>query len=170
MKKIITMCMVLLLVGVLLAGMTTAALAAEGDELPTVTAPPATEAPEDPIITAMPDEPLTPEDADATDTPENAGPADDADPATGGISGIEVATVPVLVMFCFGLGQCVKPTNLDNKWIPTIMIPTGAILGFLAFHVMPDFPAHDPITAIGVGVSSGLAATGIHQVYKQLRR
>ena len=169
MKKIITMCMVLLLVGVLLTGVTAAALAAEGDELPTVTAPPATEAPEEPILTAMPDKPMTPEDADATDTPENTGPADDADPDTGGISGYEVATVPVLVIICLGLGQCVKPTKLDNKWIPALMIPTGAVLGFLAFHVMPDFPANDRITAIGIGVSSGLAATGIHQVYKQLR-
>ena len=99
-------------------------------------------------------------------------PEQDPEPAGdtgGGMSAFEVATVPVLVIICFGVGQCIKPCNLDNKWIPAIMVPVGAILGFLAFHVMPDFPAGDPVTAVGVGVASGLAATGIHQVYKQLK-
>lgn len=118
------------------------------------------------------------EEADPTDTPavqDTAEPApvtpapEPVDPDAGGISGVEVATVPVLVIICFGVGQIIKPCNLDNKWIPAIMVPVGAILGFLAFHVMPDFPASDPISAVGVGVASGLAATGVHQIYKQLK-
>ena len=35
-------------------------------------------------------------------------------------------------------------------------------------YIMPDFPAGDIITAIAVGIVSGLAATGAHQIYKQL--
>jgi len=33
---------------------------------------------------------------------------------------------------------------------------------------MPDYPAQDYITAVAVGIVSGLAATGVNQVYKQL--
>ena len=33
---------------------------------------------------------------------------------------------------------------------------------------IPDFPATDYITAIAVGIVSGLAATGIDQAVKQL--
>jgi hypothetical protein len=34
--------------------------------------------------------------------------------------------------------------------------------------VIPDFPATDYLTAIAVGIVSGFAATGVHQVYRQL--
>ncbi|MCR5012235.1 MAG: phage holin family protein, partial [Lachnospiraceae bacterium] len=46
----------------------------------------------------------------------------------------------------------------------------GAILGAVAFLIgMPDFPAADIITAIAVGIVSGLAATGVDQAIKQLK-
>ena len=35
---------------------------------------------------------------------------------------------------------------------------------------VPDFPADDYITAVAVGIVSGLAATGANQVYKQLSK
>ncbi len=145
MKKILCTILALLMCGAILATVGVAVWASPEDAGPTDT--PATEATAEPV-------PITPTPA----------PNDDA----GGISGFEVATVPVLVIICFGVGQCIKPCNLDNKWIPTLMIPTGAILGFIAYHVMPEFPASDPITAAGVGVASGLAATGVHQIYKQM--
>ena len=40
----------------------------------------------------------------------------------------------------------------------------------LGLFMMPDFPATDYITALAVGIVSGLAATGINQVYKQLSK
>ena len=45
---------------------------------------------------------------------------------------------------------------------------TGGILGVVGMYGMPDFPAHDYLTAIAVGIVSGLAATGVNQVAKQL--
>lgn len=33
---------------------------------------------------------------------------------------------------------------------------------------VPDFPAADPLTALAVGIVSGLAATGADQVIKQI--
>ena len=35
---------------------------------------------------------------------------------------------------------------------------------------MPDFPAQDILTALAVGIVSGLAATGANQVGKQLKK
>ena len=45
------------------------------------------------------------------------------------------------------------------------------LLGLAALYVgMPDFPATDPITAAAVGVAAGLAATGLDQAVKQLKK
>ena len=46
----------------------------------------------------------------------------------------------------------------------------GGVIGALAlaFH-MPDFPAEDYFTAVAVGIMSGLTATGVNQVFKQMK-
>lgn len=45
------------------------------------------------------------------------------------------------------------------------------ILGIVAMYIgVPDFPATDPLTAAAVGGASGLAATGMDQVVKQLKQ
>ena len=62
----------------------------------------------------------------------------------------------------------VKATNLDNKWLPVICGVLGGILGVVGLYWIPEYPAQDIITAIAVGIMSGLAATGVNQVYKQL--
>lgn len=64
--------------------------------------------------------------------------------------------------------MAVKATSLDNKWIPVICGVLGAVLGIVGMFAMPDYPANDYITAVAVGIVSGLAATGGNQVYKQL--
>ena len=43
------------------------------------------------------------------------------------------------------------------------------VLGLVGLYLgLPDFPAADPVTALAVGIVSGLAATGANQVFKQL--
>ncbi|MEA5143144.1 MAG: phage holin family protein [Oscillibacter sp.] len=80
-----------------------------------------------------------------------------------------IASVAAITVLCYLIGQIVKATGIDNKWIPCIAGVVGAILGAVALRCgMPDFPATDYITAIAVGVVSGLAAVGINQVAKQL--
>lgn len=81
-----------------------------------------------------------------------------------------IATVAAIVLIAYFIGQIVKTTSIDDKWIPVICGVSGVILGILAFYLhMPDMPADDPITAAAIGLASGLAATGFNQVYKQLR-
>lgn len=80
-----------------------------------------------------------------------------------GITGIAAITV-----VCYLAAQGIKATKLDNKWLPVICGVLGGILGVVGMFIMPDFPAEDAISAIAVGIVSGLAATGANQIYKQL--
>ena len=80
-----------------------------------------------------------------------------------------IAGVAAITVIAYLIGSAVKATTLDNRWIPSICGTVGGILGVLAIHIMPDFPATDYITAVAVGIVSGLAATGADQIYKQLK-
>lgn len=85
---------------------------------------------------------------------------------TFGITGVAAIT-----LICYLIGIAAKNIKgLDDKWIPTICGVLGAALGIPAMMIMPDFPATDYITAVAVGIASGLAATGVNQVIKQLTK
>ena len=68
-----------------------------------------------------------------------------------------------ITVICYLVAQILKATSLDNKWLPGVCGLLGAL------YLMPDFPAQDILTAVAVGIVSGLAATGANQVVKQLR-
>lgn len=81
-----------------------------------------------------------------------------------------IAAVAAITVIAYLIGQGIKASGLDNKWIPVLCGLLGVVLGLTALIIgMPDFPAHDPITAAAVGAVSGLAATGANQVYKQIK-
>ena len=84
------------------------------------------------------------------------------------ISSLGITGVAAITVICLLIGQGVKASGLDNKWIPIICGVCGCALGILAMFIIPDFPAGDYITAAAVGIVSGLAATGINQAAKQL--
>ena len=79
-----------------------------------------------------------------------------------------IAGVAAITVIAYLIGSAVKATSLDNRWIPSICGTVGGILGVLAMRIMPDFPATDYITAVAVGIVSGLAATGVNRIGKQL--
>ncbi len=80
-----------------------------------------------------------------------------------------LTTCVAIVVIAYLIGIAVKNIEaINDKWIPVICGVVGAPLGVLALHIVPDFPATDYLTAIAVGIVSGLAATGINQVFKQL--
>ena len=79
-----------------------------------------------------------------------------------------IASVAGITVICYLAAQAVKATNLDNKWLPVICGVHGGNLGVVGLYWIPEYPAQDIITAIAVGIMSGLAATGVNQVYKQL--
>ena len=84
------------------------------------------------------------------------------------ISSLCIAGVAVITVICYLIGQAVKATAIENKWIPIIVGASGGVLGVVGMMVMADFPATDYLTAIAVGIVSGLAAVGVNQIGKQM--
>lgn len=70
--------------------------------------------------------------------------------------------VPIILVACLIVGYIVQKwiKDVDNKWIPTIVTVLGAVLGIIinGFGI-------EPIVA---GAVTGLASTGLHQLFKQL--
>lgn len=81
-----------------------------------------------------------------------------------------IVGVAAITVICMLVAQLIKATKLDNKWLPVICGVVGGILGVVGMFTMPDFPGHDALTSVAIGIVSGLAATGAHQVYKQLSK
>ena len=70
--------------------------------------------------------------------------------------------MPVVLAACLVLGFILKrwcPT--DNKWIPTILVVVGAVLGCVVNGGIS-------LESIVAGMVTGLASTGLHQAFKQL--
>lgn len=79
-----------------------------------------------------------------------------------------ITGVAAIVVICYLLAEAIKATKLDNKWLPVLCGVFGGALGVVAMYIMPEYPASDYITAVAVGIVSGLAATGVNQIGKQL--
>lgn len=81
-----------------------------------------------------------------------------------------IAGVAVITVICYLIGEGVKASGVENKWIPIIVGTCGGALGVAGMLLMADFPAQDYLTAVAVGIVSGLAATGVNQISKQLNQ
>lgn len=82
-----------------------------------------------------------------------------------------IASVAAITVIAYLVGMAAKDvTIVEDKWIPVVVGVTGMILGVVGLYVMPDFPAKDVINAAAIGIVSGLAATGINQIGKQLQK
>ena len=86
----------------------------------------------------------------------------------------EFATIPAVAAICYFVGYCVKQRinkqNVD-RFTPVITGTLGAMLASVIFKVYPDMiAANDYFTAIAIGIASGFAATGVNQIYKQLKK
>ena len=72
--------------------------------------------------------------------------------------------VPVIVVACLIVGHVIKVTPLFNKvanaYIPLIVAALGAILGGVMTGV--------GVESIVYGAVSGLASTGLHQMFSKL--
>lgn len=82
-----------------------------------------------------------------------------------------LGTCVAIVAICYVVGMaCKAAQRIPDEWIPVIMAVVGGVLGAVGMNIMPDFPAADYINAVAVGAVSGLAATGVNQVYKQTKK
>ena len=88
-----------------------------------------------------------------------------------GIANVGIASVAAITVICYLVGLIVQASGLTDKYIPICCGVAGAVLGLAGLYLgLPDFPAADPVTALAVGIVSGLAATGINQMAKQLSK
>lgn len=70
--------------------------------------------------------------------------------------------IPIVLAACLVVGFILKKwCPADNKWIPTVLVILGAVLGCVA-------SAEVSLESIVAGAVTGLASTGLHQVFKQL--
>lgn len=82
-----------------------------------------------------------------------------------------VGTVMAIVVITYLVGLGAKSISaIKDETIPVIVGVCGGILGVVGMSVMPDFPAHDILNAIAIGIVSGLASTGVNQVWKQAKK
>lgn len=81
-----------------------------------------------------------------------------------------IASVAAITVICYLVGLIVKAVpGVEDKYIPIACGLAGGVLGVAGLYLaLPDFPAKDPLTALAVGIVSGLAATGVNQAVKQL--
>lgn len=79
-----------------------------------------------------------------------------------------IVAYPAILVICWLVGYGVKQIEgLDNKWIPVIVGVVGAAIGAVGYFT-GVVPAQNYLDAIVIGIVSGEASTGVHQVYKQL--
>ena len=79
-----------------------------------------------------------------------------------------MGTVLAIVVITYLIGLGAKQISVvKDEMIPVIVGVAGGLLGILGMYVMPDFPANDILNAIAIGIVSGLASTGVNQIYKQ---
>lgn len=81
---------------------------------------------------------------------------------------LSIAGVAAITVICWLAAEIVKAAGLPGKWLPVACGLLGAALGPAAMYLMPEFPAGDMLSAVAVGIVSGLAATGGDQAVKQL--
>lgn len=86
------------------------------------------------------------------------------------IENLGIAAIPAITVIVFLLVEAVKAAPLDNKWLPVIAGAFGGVLGVVAKYIMTGFADKDLLTMVAVGIISGLAATGAHQIYKQMTK
>lgn len=83
----------------------------------------------------------------------------------------QVGTVVAIVAITYLIGLGAKNiAAVKDEVIPVIVGIFGGILGIVGMKVMPDFPANNILDAISIGIVSGLASTGVNQVYKQSKK
>ena len=83
----------------------------------------------------------------------------------------QVSTVVAIVVISYLIGYGAKVvSHVKDEVIPVIVGVCGGILGVVGMYVIPDFPAHDILNAIAIGIVSGLSATGVNQVWKQSKK
>jgi hypothetical protein len=80
---------------------------------------------------------------------------------------LDFTSLPAITVLCYLMPRQSKQQRLTQCAV--ICVYAGQILAVVAMHFMRNF-RQVYITASAIGAMSGLVATGVNQVYKQLRK
>ena len=88
---------------------------------------------------------------------------------------LDIVIVPLIVVIVYGCIELLKKAVGNNekalRFIPLIAAALGAVFGVIAFYAAPEIiPASNVLLALLIGGSSGLAATGTNQIFKQIKK
>ena len=82
---------------------------------------------------------------------------------------MELIGIPAIVVISYMITETFK-MFINNKYLPMVAGISGGILGVLSFVLQIDImPATDIVSALAIGIISGLAATGSNQIIKQIK-
>lgn len=86
---------------------------------------------------------------------------------------LELVSVPAIAAVVYWVIAIIKYAVKENetfkRFIPLIAAGLGVILGVVAYYLVPGIiPADNVVVALIVGGASGLTATGVNQIIKQL--
>ncbi len=83
-------------------------------------------------------------------------------------------SVPIVVVCCYVVGEIYKAVFKNKteayKFIPVLLAAIGGALGVVMFFTNPEmiFNVENAWVALGIGIVSGVSATGANQIVKQL--
>jgi len=74
-----------------------------------------------------------------------------------------ITNYTLVLLGCLGMGYVLKHwiADIDNKYIPTIMLVLGAVIACISKSTVT-------LEHIIYGAITGLASTGMHQMFKNL--
>lgn len=82
--------------------------------------------------------------------------------------------VPIIVVICYVIGEIYKLIFRNKKdlfkFIPILLAIIGGLLGILLYYTAREMIpfATNVYIALGIGIVSGVSATGTNQIIKQL--
>jgi hypothetical protein len=88
---------------------------------------------------------------------------------------LQIISVPVIATIVYWTVNLIKYAVNNNekfkRFIPLISAGLGAVLGVACFYAVPSIiAASNVLTAMILGGSSGLSATGCNQIIRQLSK
>ena len=82
--------------------------------------------------------------------------------------------IPSIIIICYLIGEISKLLILKKKknykYIPIIVGISGGILGLISYYISPEIVLNvkEPLIAISLGIVSGLASTGSHEMINKI--
>lgn len=86
---------------------------------------------------------------------------------------MEFTSIPVIVLICYLIGEIYKVVFKSKedlyKLIPVFVTLLGGLVGLVMYYIEPSFlKVNSIVSALEIGLISGAASTGMHQMVKQI--